>query len=156
MFCLFLPEDLAKEIKSIELCVNSKEKHSKEMKRRDTMWKASIAFPETKDNILYYYKLKIKISVAYFFSKLDEVVDPQRRTICWGSIQRDIISITCKPFQEKDKEKGIIAHIEDIHQDPKFEVKNCIPGDRQPHVKKFIELFSLARCSYNDVGWTNH
>lgn len=51
MFCLFLPEDLAKEIKSIELCVNSKEKHSKEMKRRDTMWKASIAFPETKDNI---------------------------------------------------------------------------------------------------------
>lgn len=143
MFCLFLPEDLAKEIKSIELCVNSKEKHSKEMKRKDTMWKASIVFPETKDNILYYYKMKIKKSVAYFFSKLDEVVDPQRRTICWGSIQRDIISITCKPFQEKDKESGIVAHIEDIHQDPKFEVKTA-----------FLEIDNLmSRNSLNFSHW---
>lgn len=125
IFCLFLPEDLAKEIKSIELCVNSKEKHTKEMKRRDTMWRASMAFPEPKDDILYNYKLKIKKSVALFFSKLDEVVDPQRRTICWDYPQRDIISITCKPFQENDKEKGIVAHIKDIHQDPKFEVKTA-------------------------------
>lgn len=125
MFCLFLPEDLAKEIKSIELFINTKEKNSKEMKRRDTMWRTSIAFPEPNDDILYNYKLKIKKSVAYFFSKLDEVVDPQRRTICWGYPQRDIISITCKPFQEKDKERGIVAHIKDIYQDPKFEIKTA-------------------------------
>lgn len=122
MFCLFLPEDLAKEIKSIELFINSKEKHSKEMKRRDTMWITSIAFPEPKDDILYNYKLKIK---KYFLIKLDEVVDPQRRTICWGYPQRDIISITCKPFHEKDKERGIVAHIKNIHQDPKFEIKTA-------------------------------
>lgn len=125
MFCLFLPEDLAKEIKSIELFINSKEKHSKEMKRRDTMWITSIAFPEPKDDILYNYKLKIKKCFAYFLIKLDEVVDPQRRTICWGYPQRDIISITCKPFHEKDKERGIVAHIKNIHQDPKFEIKTA-------------------------------
>lgn len=70
---------------------------------------------------------------------LDEVVDPQRRTICWGYPQRDIISITCKPFKEKDKEAGIVAHIEDIHQDPKFEVKTA-----------FLEIDNLmARNSLN-------
>lgn len=75
MFCLFLFEDLVKEIKLIELCVNFKEKYIKEMKRRDIMWRILIVFLEFNDDILYNYKLKIKKFVVYFFSKLDEVVD---------------------------------------------------------------------------------
>lgn len=72
MFCLFLFEDLVKEIKLIELFINFKEKYLKEMKRRDIMWIILIVFLEFKDDILYNYKLKIK---KYFLIKLDEVVD---------------------------------------------------------------------------------
>lgn len=75
MFCLFLFEDLVKEIKLIELFINIKEKNLKEMKRRDIMWRILIVFLEFNDDILYNYKLKIKKFVVYFFSKLDEVVD---------------------------------------------------------------------------------
>lgn len=75
MFCLFLFEDLVKEIKLIELFINIKEINLKEMKRRDIMWRILIVFLEFNDDILYNYKLKIKKFVVYFFSKLDEVVD---------------------------------------------------------------------------------
>lgn len=117
-----MPEELTKGIQSIEFCGKGKLKYSKELRRKGTMWIKTLIFLETDDEIEYYYKLEMKKSYAIFFSKTDEVLDLQKRNVCWGHIQRDIISITTKPFQEEDKAKGIVAHIDDILLQPNYKV----------------------------------
>lgn len=142
-FCLYVPEDLAKEIKSIELSLLSKMTYSTEMKRKGTMWKTAIVFPEPNDEMLYNYKLQIKKSVLRYFSKVDEVVDQKQRSIRWGNIQRDILSLTSKPFEEKDKDRGIAAHIEDILQEPTYKTQTS-----------FLEIDSLmSRNSLKCTHW---
>lgn len=120
-FCLYVPGHLANEINSIELSVLSKKKNSSEMKRKGKMWKTSIVCPEPKDEISYNYKLQIKKKYLLNFRKVDKVVDRAQRNVRGGNIQRDILSLTSTPFVEKDKERGIAAHIEDILQEPTFE-----------------------------------
>lgn len=117
-----MPEDLAKGIQSVELYGKGKLKYSEELRRKGTMWIKTLIFLETDDEIEYYYKLGMKKSYAIFFSKTDEILDLQKRNVCWGHIQRDIISITTKPFQEEDKAKGIVAHIDDILLQPNCKV----------------------------------
>lgn len=113
------------------------------MKRKETMWKTSIVFPEPNGEILYHYKLKIKKSVAYLFSKVDEVVDKEKRSVCWGIIQRDILSITSEPFKENGKNRGIAAHIEDILQEPPYKIQTA-----------FLEIDNLmSRNSLKDRNW---
>lgn len=122
LFCLFVPDDLAKGIQSVELCWKGKLKYPKELRRKGTMWIKTLIFTETDDEFEYYYKLQIKKSYAIFLSKTDEILDLQKRYVCWGHIQRDIISITTKTFQEEDKAKGIVAHIDDILLQPNYKV----------------------------------
>lgn len=142
-FCLYVPEDLAKEIKSIELSSLYKMTYSSEMKRKGTMWKTSIVFPEAKGEILYNYKLQIKKTVLRYFSKVDEVVDRKQRSICWGNIQRDILSLTSEPFVEKDKDRGIAAHIQDILQEPAYKIQTS-----------FLEIDSLmSRNTLKCLHW---
>lgn len=127
IFCLYVPENSAKDIKSIELLifVDTKTEDSKELKRNGTMWKTSIVFLEPNGEIVYNYKLKIKkkqslLYVPYFSSPVDEVMDKETRSVCWGIIQRDILSITSMPFEDNDKNRGIAAHIKDILQNMKI------------------------------------
>lgn len=77
---------MVKEIKLIEIFLYLKKNYLKEMKRKEMMWKILIVFLELNGEILYYYKLKIKKLVVYFFSKVDEVVDKEKRSVCWGII----------------------------------------------------------------------
>lgn len=146
IFCLYVPEDLANDIKSIELSLYSKKKHSKEMKRKGTMWKTSIVFPEPNGDVFYNYKLKIKKSVAYFLSTVDEVVDEEKRSVCWGIIQRDILSITSKPFEEKDKNRGIVAHIKDILQESPYEIQTAFL-----EIDNLVSRNSLKYSNWNDA-----
>lgn len=137
---------MSNEIKSIELSVYSKKKHSKEMKRKATMWKTSIAFPEPNSEIFYTYKLKIKKSVAYFFNKVDNVVDEENRSVCWGIIQRDILSITSKLFEEKDKNRGIAAHIKDILQESPYKIQTAFL-----EIDNLMSRNSLKYSNWNDA-----
>lgn len=79
------------------------------------MWRKEIVVPESLVFTEYIYCLKIQKSVAFFFSKTDKVFDDHKRKIdSLNYTQRDIISTTAKPFQDKDKVSGIVAHVEDI------------------------------------------
>lgn len=117
-----MPEYLAKEIQSVELCSVGKLKYSEQLRKNGTMWIKTLLFLETDDEIEYYYTLGVNKSYMIFSSKLDNILDQQRRNVCLGHIQRDIISITTKPFQEEDKAKGIVAHIDDILLQPNHKV----------------------------------
>lgn len=66
---------------------------------------------------------KSKKTVLRYFSKVDEVVDCKQRSICWGNIQIDILSLTSEPFVEKDKDRGIAAHVQDILQEPAYKIQ---------------------------------
>lgn len=57
MFCLYVFEDLVKEIKLIELFLLFKMIYLLKMKRKGIMWKILIVFLEVKSEILYNYKL---------------------------------------------------------------------------------------------------
>lgn len=141
-FCLYVPEHLANEINSIELSLLSKKKNEK-MKRKGKMWKTSIVFPEPNDEISYNYKLQINKTFLRYFSKVDEVVDRKQRSILWGNIKRDILSLTSTPFKEKDKEWGIAAHIEDILQEPTYDIQTS-----------YLEIDSLnSRNSLKSSHW---
>lgn len=143
MFYLYVPHDLADEINSIELLVYSKDIYSKGMERKGKMWKTLIVFPEPENEIWYNYKLKTTNSYWFFFKKEDEVLDQSERRICWGNIQRDIISITSMPLNEKHKDMGIAAHIEDIFQTPPYKIQYV-----------FFEIDSLmARKSLKCSNW---
>lgn len=142
MFCLYVPGDLTNEINSIELSVYSKEKYSEEMKRKGTMWKTSIVFPEAKNEIWYKYKLKTTRSFLFLWKNKEEI-DQKERSICWDYIQRDIISITSKPFKEIDKDKGIAAHVEDIFRKPSYKIQTA-----------FLEIDNLMlRNSLESSNW---
>lgn len=148
-FILYVSEGLAEEITSIELSLLSKMTYSSEMKRKGTMWKTSIVFPEPKGEILYNYKLQKKKSVLRYFSKVDEVVDRKKRSICWGNIQRDILALTSEPFKDKDKVMGIAAHIQDILQEPAYKIQTS-----------FLEIDSLnsrnsLKCSHWNGAFIN-
>lgn len=142
-FCLYVPEDLAKDIKSIELSLLSKMTYSSDMEKKGKMWKTSIVFPEPKGEILYNYKLHIEKTVLHFFSRVGEVVDREQRKICWGNIQRDILSLTNDPFKETDKDRGIAAHIKEILQEPTYKIQTS-----------FLETDSLmSRNSLKCLHW---
>ena len=78
------------------------------------MWRKRIVVPESLVCLDYIYCLKIKKSGG-FLSKTEEVFDDHKRRIdSLNYTQRDIISTTAKPFQDKDIVSGIVAHVEDI------------------------------------------
>lgn len=119
--CLYLPEDLAKEIKSVEVLV-SKRNVLESLTRKGEMWEGSITFPDNDERLVYHYKLHIKKTVAYFFSMIDEMIDDhQRHVLHRDAVQRDILSITSKPFNEDDKPRGLLAHILHILKSKNFE-----------------------------------
>lgn len=71
--------------------------------------------PEPLNAISYEYCFKIKKSVACLFSTTDKVFDFHKRGVdTLDHTLRDIISTITKPFQDKDKVSGIVAHVEDI------------------------------------------
>ena len=93
------------------------------------MWRKGTVVPESLINLDYIYCLKIKKSVAYFFSRVDKVFDDHRRKIdSLNYTQRDIISTNASPFQDEDKVRGIVAHVEDILGGLKNEVQTAF-GD---------------------------
>lgn len=119
--CLYLPEDLAKEIKSVEVLV-SKRNVLESLTRKGEMWEGSITFPDNDERLVYHYKLHIKKTVAYFFSMIDEMIDDhQRHVLHRDAVQRDILSITSKPFNEDDKPRGLLAHVLHILKSKNFE-----------------------------------
>lgn len=123
MLCLYVPEDVTKETKSIEMTFSLKHCHSIKLIRRGTMWVNSIILKEKPSELKYKYKIKMKKSGAYFFSFSNEVVehDEHERIICWGYVQRDIFPKNRKHLDNEGYIKGIVAHVEDILQDPKYE-----------------------------------
>lgn len=120
MFCLFVPEELVKKIQSIELCVNGKLKYSKKLKREGTMWNETLTILQTDDKIEYNYKLVLKKKFYTYFKKPDVIPDLQKRNVCFGHIQRDILLINS--FHGEEKATGIVAHIDDILLKPNFKL----------------------------------
>lgn len=118
-----MPEELTKETKSIETTFSLKHIQSVKLIKRGTMWENSILLSEKSSTLKYKYKLKIKKSFANIFNFTDEVVDGHERSIGRGCVQRDIFSIHKKPLDDEDKMKGIVAHVEDILQDSKYEIE---------------------------------
>lgn len=116
------------------------------MERKDTLWKTSIVFPEPNGEFFYNYNLKIKKSSGFFFSSVDEVVDEKTRTVFWGIIQRDILSITSKPFEENDKNRGIAAHIKDILQEPPYKIQTAFL-----EIDNLMSRNSLKYSNWNDT-----
>lgn len=139
-----MPENVIKETKSIEMIFSLKHYHSIKLKRRGTMWGNSIILKEKPSELIYKYKITMQKSVAYFFSYSNEVVDEQERILCWGYVQRDIFPKTREHFDHEGYIKGIVAHVEDILQDPKYETEAA-----------FHELDKInSRNSINLTHWT--
>lgn len=138
-----MPEELTKETKSIEMTFNLKHIHSVKLIRRGTMWENSILLSEKNNALKYKYKLKMKKCFAYIFNFTDEVVDEHERSIGRGYVQRDILSIHKKHLEDEGKMKGIVAHIEDILQDSKYETEAA-----------FLELDDIhSRNTANFIHW---
>lgn len=118
--CLYLPEDLAKEIKSVEVLV-SKRNVLGSLRRKGEMWEGSITFPDNDERLVYHYKLNIKKTVAYFFSKTDEIIDDYQRYVYRNAVQRDILSVESKSFKDNDIARGLMAHVSQILKSKNFE-----------------------------------
>lgn len=145
MFCLFLTENLAKEIQSIKIYFQPEHHQSIELTRCGVLWKKRIFLADSLNAISYQYCFKIKKSVAYVFSTTDKVFDYHKREIDpLDYTLRDIISTTEKPFQDKDKVNGIVAHVEDI-----------LVGFRDDEAHKaFHEIDNLViRNTANSLHW---
>lgn len=118
-----MSEGLAKHTNSIEITFILKHNQSVELKGKGTMWKTSIKLFGQPADFVYKYKIKTTKSKAYIFTSSDEFVDQLERSICQSYVQRDIISIKKKHHDNEGMIKGIVAHIEDILQDPNCKVE---------------------------------
>lgn len=88
MLCLYVFEDVIKEIKFIEMIFSLKYCYLIKLIRRGIMWVNLIILKEKLSELKYKYKIKMKKLGVYFFSFLNEVVeyDEYERIICWGYV----------------------------------------------------------------------
>lgn len=107
-FVVFLPENMTKEMVSLELSLST---ISNEMKRvgKSKLWKASILT----DRIKYCYRLKKKKNVITLHKQ-----DLNAKKCPWSYKRRDIIFRATNPYD--DKVNGIVAHVEDVLQEPQY------------------------------------
>lgn len=147
MLCLYVPEDVTNETISIEMIFSPKHYNSINLIRRGTMWENSIILKEKPSELKYWYKIKMNKSIANFFSRLsimNEVVDEHERIISWEYAQRDIFPKNKKHLDNKGYIEGIVAHVKDILQDPKYETEAA-----------FHELDNIqSRNTINVTHWT--
>lgn len=142
-----MPEDVTKETISIKMNFSLKYYHSIKLIRRGTMWETSIMLKEKPSELKYKYKIKMKKSVANLFIRFslsNEVADEHERIICWEYVQRDIFPKNRKHLGNEGYIEGIVAHVEDILQDQKYETEAA-----------FHELDNInSRNTINCTHWT--
>lgn len=109
MFCLYLPDEITKNIVSVKIKLHPKGTIDRHLIKRDTLWRVSLSSSEIENHDLYSYKLKFKkfgFSHTFFESK--------NKPIPVGINKRDIISSLTNNESKDDMQMGLLAHIKDI------------------------------------------
>lgn len=107
MFCLYLPNEITKNIVSVKIKLHPKGTIDRHLIKRGTIWRVSLSSSEIENQNLYSYKLKMDTFWLYY-----TFFESHIKPIPVGINQRDIF-LTNNDSKD-EMQMGLVAHIKDI------------------------------------------